>query len=107
MVTGATARSSVLGTEWAQGRRRRWLGQVQCEVMDLRNALIGIVYPFKKQCNTQEEYDAALKGSHTAVRNPRPTPPTPASSPASYGKATFPRRNLAERRRNEAEGRLC
>jgi hypothetical protein len=43
---------------------------VQCEVMDLRNALIGIVYPFKKQCNSQEEYDAALKGSHTAVRDP-------------------------------------
>lgn len=61
---------------------------MQCEVMDLRNALIGIVYPFKKQCNTQEEYDAALKGSHTAVSNP----PTPSeSSPASYGKVMLSR----------------
>jgi hypothetical protein len=40
-------------------------GQVQCEVMDLRNALIAVVYPFKKQCNTQAEYDAVLAGSHT------------------------------------------
>ena len=48
-----------------EGRRESGRGQVQCEVMDLRNALIAVVYPFKKQCNTQAEYDAVLAGSHT------------------------------------------